>query len=350
MRRLARLPCALVLLLAACGGEDPPPPPKEAPDFVALAADYAPGALLSIWSGSPNDVWVVGGELGKPVVLRFDGMAWRRDDPPIAQQLWWVHGFTGGPVFVVGEGGAIARSNNGAWEVMDSGHPGTTFYGVWAASPSDVWAVGGEFLGATSSVTRQGDVIVHYDGTRWNRVRLPYLDSKPMSAQKNLFKVWGTRADRVFIVGDGGLALHYDGASWAKHETGVTGAPLFTVSGRGENDVWAIGGLGAPALIHWDGSRWSEVALPADAPQVMQGLWTASGQPVVVSGYGGYVACRSDDGQWAVSAEKTRDALHAVWGDGEGLWASGGNIVSFLPDYHGALLSSGREVPALPVP
>jgi hypothetical protein len=321
----------------ACRGEDPKPPPKTAPPWTAVGEAYEPGALLSIWGSGANDVWVAGGELGKPVVLHFDGAAWTRNDPPVAQQLWWIHGFAGGPIFVAGEGGAIARHTGGTWEVLESGHPDTIFFGIWGAAQNDMWAVG------------SGDVVVHYDGTAWTRVRIPYLDMKPASAQKNLFKVWGANAKDVVIVGDSGLALHYDGEIWTRVDTGLTGSPLFTVRGRSATDVWAVGGLGAPALVHWNGTAWAEVELPESAPLVIQGVWTAPGQPVLVSGHEGWAACRNDDGTWAEIEPVTRDALHAIWGDGQGaFWASGGNIVAILDDYRGTLLVAGRTAPRLP--
>lgn len=327
--------------LAACGGDDA----LEPLPLTVLTTSYDPGAIFSVWSSSPNDVWAVGGEQGSPVVLRYDGARWTRNDPPIAQQLWWVSGFVGGPVFVAGEGGALARWTEGSgWDVFDAGFEGTTFYGVWGASPDDVWAVGGPYAGAP--VDRQvGDVILHFDGTAWSRVSVPALEMKPASAQKNLFKVWGASADRVFVVGSGGLVLHYDGTTWTSQPSGFSSEPLFTVIGRSATDVYAVGGLGSAVLAHWDGNTWSPIPVPDQAPPVIQGLWTAPGQPVVVAGYYGFFAIY-DGKEWAVTPPTTDLAFHGVWGDGQGIWAGGGNIVSFSPDYTGALAVSGRTVPA----
>lgn len=332
------------LALAACSEEDPPDPP---PSFVSVARDYEPGALFSVWSSGPDDVWAVGGELGQPLVLHFDGNGWSRNEPPVSQQLWWVHGFPGGPVFVCGDGGALARWDGASWTVLDSGLPGTTLYGIWGAAPDDVWAVGGTFEQAPQGVEKLGDVITHFDGTRWSTVAVDALQMRPASAQKNLFKVWGASARDVFVVGAGGLALHYDGTAWRSVPTPIPGEPLFTVFGRSASDVFAVGGFGAGALLHWDGTAWSKLELPEETPSVLQGVWTAPGQPLWVSGHDGFVARQVADGSWAIAETDTEQALHAVWGDGQGVWAAGGNIVSFSPDYRGALLVSGRTVPAL---
>ncbi|HET6481200.1 MAG TPA: hypothetical protein VFG35_14345, partial [Actinoplanes sp.] len=234
--------CALLALLAlslsACP-KDPDPPAvdamMEAPvplEWNTVADSYAPGALFSGWADGPDDLWLVGGERGKSVVLHFDGTSWESMDPGLNEQLWWVHGFPGGPVYVCGENGAVARWDGTAWEKLDSGAPGTVFYGVWGATPEDVWLVGGPTPTPATGVEREGDVVLHYDGSAFERQQIQVLLDKPASAQKNLFKVWGADADTVFIVGSSGLALHYDGTTWEKHETPAVGQALFTVYGR----------------------------------------------------------------------------------------------------------------------
>jgi hypothetical protein len=48
--------------------------------------------------------------------------------------------------------------------------------------------------------------------------------SSPMSSGTTdyLLAVWGSASDDVFAVGEGGLILHYDGASWSAMASGVT--------------------------------------------------------------------------------------------------------------------------------
>ncbi|NUN15055.1 MAG: hypothetical protein HUU55_15605 [Myxococcales bacterium] len=349
---------SLVFLVVGCDSNDSEPESdthennNEIIDlsWSAVANDYEPGALLSIWSNGGDDVWTVGGEAGKPLVLHYDGTTWEKMDPGVGQQLWWVHGFKNGPVFVVGDGGAIARYVNGTWEIMnDVSLPGTTLYGVWGSAPDDVWAVGGVFKTPVGGAEPEGDVVIHYDGQSWKRVSVPYLESKPASAAKNLFKVWGVSSKDVFIVGDSGLALHYDGSSWRKEDTGVTGVPLFTVSGRSADDVYAIGGFSGPVLVHWDGNVWTELEVPDEAPQIMQGIWTAPNHSVYISGHSGFTARLDKNGTWELGPQFTEYGLHAVWGDGAGgLWAAGGDIATFQTDYTGIVAIAGRTVPPVP--
>ena len=87
---------------------------------------------------------------------------------------------------------------------------------VWAISPSDVYAVGGDHLVAEKA-------LVHYDGQAWSTVTsLPYVQV--------LNGVWASSSNNVFVVGmldpfSGAVVLHYDGASWTKMVTGCGSRP-----------------------------------------------------------------------------------------------------------------------------
>jgi len=339
-RSLAPLALCLSASLAGCDDDGSLPIPEY-----TLAVDrYEPGALLSFWGSAPNDLWAVGGEQGKPLVLHFDGTRFARKEPPINHQLWWVHGFVGGPVFVSGAGGVIARHDpGGSWTVFETGYAGTIFYGIWGAAPNDIYAVGGPDFGVTPS---EGDVILHWDGTTWTRIRVAVLDAKPMSAQKDLFKVWGTSNKDIFIVGASGMILHHDGTAFTQQASGVGNEPLFTVFGRAPNDVYAVGGLGTAVFLRYDGKAWTPVELPAETPPVLQGVWTAPGQPVWVSGYRGFLAAYDGGTKWRVAPPKTALAFHALFGLGTAVYAAGGNIMTVAPDHQGVIAASGATLPA----
>ena len=319
-----------------------------------VAEDYPHGAFFSGWAGA-EDVWLVGGQFETPLVAQYQGDTWTHHDPGTGHQVWWVHGFKQGPIFVVGDGGSIARYEGGVWETMPTNLPGVTLYGVWGASPDDLWAVGGPFSfgesgppvqGPTDEEKRRTDVLLHYDGVSWEMVSLPELPERSSAAQ-SLFKVWGTSADDVYVVGGGRLILHYDGVSWRVQDAGEGSQQLFTVAGRGADDVWAVGGGATPVLLRQQGEGWSEVELPDFTPQIIQGLWTAPGEPVTISGFGGFSASLWE-GEWTVHEPITTDPLHGVVGDSTGaLWAAGGSIVALSKYYTGSLIVRGRSVAPL---
>src|SRR5690349_2655807 len=76
-------------------------------------------SILSIDGTSPTDVWAVGADRGEgPLVLHYDGAAWTERPTHERANLWWVHAFPGGPVFLAGAQSTILRYQDGAFVRM----------------------------------------------------------------------------------------------------------------------------------------------------------------------------------------------------------------------------------------
>src|SRR5215471_8242835 len=80
----------------------------------------------------------------------------------------------------------------------------------------------------------------------------------PLPQGNSLFAVWGSEASDVWMVGEAGTILHWDGSAWTSASSGTTNI-LRGVWGSGESDVWAVGDLGT--IVHWDGSAWTGVSV-----------------------------------------------------------------------------------------
>lgn len=335
---------AMVMAMALAGCPDPAKPDKgvDLSTLASVVESHADGAFFSTWNDGPDDVWIVGGGWERPSALHFDGTAWTTHDTGLEHQLWWVHGFSGGPIFVVGAGGTIGKYDGETWTALDAGAPNTVFYGVWGPTPDDVWAVSGQWHSNPDAEVQSG-IVARYDGAAWTQVTIPALEARAQP-DGDLFKVWGASADAIFIVGAGGLALHYDGSEWRSEDTGVPDT-LFTVAGRSATDVWAIGGLGNTRLIRWNGAAWSQVGVPEYTPGQAPGLWTAPGHPVYIAGMNGYTAKLTDDGAWQEGEIVHFGSYHGIRGDGTRIWAVGGDIQSTTPT-RGDIAVAGGSVPA----
>lgn len=286
-------------MAVACSG----PPAEEArEEFSRVGGEIAAGPLLSAWSD--GDVLIMtGGHPGgtEGVLARYDGEAVSVEAGVADRTLWWIAGPRAGEWYAVGEGGRIVHETDGV-RVREDVPTDATLFGVWA--DEDVaWAVGGT-VGPEGTT---GEIWTRRDGM-WSA----FATNLPGA----VFKVWDG-----WFVGDGHAWRLVDDALVEASPTGR----LVTVRGRADDDVWAVGGLGAPLVTHWDGAAWSEVDAAA-LGQPLSGLWTGAGEDVYVAGNFGTAAILRDD-TWEVPEVPPTDAhLHAVWRHGDAVYWVGGDL------------------------
>src|SRR3569832_2924384 len=65
---------------------------------------------------------------------------------------------------------------------------------------------------------------------------------------QDLWGVWGIHSNDVWVVGDSGTILKWDGSSWTTQASGTTRS-LFAVRGVDTNNVWAVGEDGT--ILKW---------------------------------------------------------------------------------------------------
>jgi hypothetical protein len=312
-----------------------PSPPEPVVDRWEVVHQGLPGALLSVWGTSSTDVWAVGGDTGDgqgPLVIHFDGETWSRVPTGQTQgNLWWVFGFEGGPIYMGGDGGVILRYEAGDFTPMTT--PGTnTVFGIWGASPDDVWAVGG-----ASDAT--GGFAWRLEGDAW--VAEPTLPAN-VELDAALWKLYGRSADDVWLVGSNGVSLHWDGETLSPGNTGV-GTSLFTVHADAERFV-AVGGTASGIIVEYEGGAWSNTTPNPPPPGLSGVVLDDDGSGVAVGSFGAIYE-RSVSGEWAEAELDFNIAhtLHGVWLDERGdAWAVGGQVYS-LPFDEGLLVHRGSS-------
>ncbi|HSR99779.1 MAG TPA: hypothetical protein VLM79_22150 [Kofleriaceae bacterium] len=303
LRRLRLLAPWLALWLAACGE-------SGGSSSWKLLASEQPAALLSVWGTTADNVWVVGGRselAGAPTILHRSGGAWTRvDSNQRGIDLWWVFGFDGGDVYFTGSGGAILRYRNAQFERMVTPRTGTIF-GLWGASPDDLWAVG-------SGDDNRG-IVWHYDGIAWTDAAVP------AGVPGLVLKVHGQRSNDVWISCASGVTLHWDGAQLTRVDTG-TGSSLFSIVTTPDVVIAVGGGPGVGEIFEHTATGWT--AQPQLVPVAWRGVAAGNGVAYAV-GEAGVVAHRVD-GLWSiVQQDVTQLAFHAAWVDASGgLWGVGG--------------------------
>ncbi|CAM5360781.1 hypothetical protein GCM10010261_13460 [Streptomyces pilosus] len=178
------------------------------------------GELLSVAAVSPEEVWAVGRDTaGAARLLRFDGTAWRESRPPSGVLLTQVV-TGGGETWLIGSrdgAQALLRRAGNGWQ--DVPVPDQSVYGLHVLAADDVWAAG---------ATASGAAVSHWDGQDWT---LTVVDGFPRSAVGSVLAVSPTEV-------------------WAGGTAGFVGGP--------------VGRPIPPLLARWDGERWTRVTVPTD--------------------------------------------------------------------------------------
>ncbi len=317
-----------------------PAPGEKVPEWQLLASEL-PSALLSVTGRSANDLYAVGADKGHgPLVLHFDGKAWKELPTGQRGDLWWVHALPNGPMLMSGAGGTVLSYDGRLFERMKTPGLGKqTVYGVWGTGPEDFYAVG-------SAAGRNGFIWHHHEG-RFEAETIP-LDVPRIAGGEipGFFKVFGA-GDDVWVVGAGGAILHRKGSGPFTVVPTATKDTLFTVHGTGDRLV-VVGGAGNGVLL--DGARGAfHDASPAGAG-LLQGVFTttagdwASGERGLV-----YRRLPGDRAGFAVIDHGFRmeatASLHSIFVDGSGgVWSAGGNVLTPALD-GGMLIHYGEHVP-----
>jgi hypothetical protein len=321
----------LLASMAAACSEAPEPEGSER-QWVVVKEELD-SALISIWGTDENDVWAVGGDRGEgPLILHWDGQSFETIDSGATGDLWWVHGFAEGPVFMGGAGGSILRYEDGAFTPTATPSSDVTVFGLWGSSPEDMWAVGGADGGA------DGAFAWRLEGDSWvEAAEFP----EELAAGSSLWKVWGSAADDVWMVGTAGVTVHWDGASFEAGSVGG-GESLFTVH-YGGGRFAAVGGSAAGLVFENDGGGWQRK--DDDPLYALVGVQLVDARHgYAVGRFGAFVEER--EGEWLeAEGPATIRTLHSIWADPQGgLWTVGGEL-DVRPMVAGVLAYRGTQVP-----
>jgi hypothetical protein len=173
--------------------------------------------------------------------------------------VWDPTAFDYPHLFVVGDGGEIARYEGGAWNIDNA--TSADLQDVSGSSYDDVFAVG------------SGGTILHYGSH--SPGGSPDWKSVPNPSQQNLHAVWALGAGHAIAVGDDSTVLDVtpDGAQSLPTPASV-GMSFTGVWASGPEDVFVTGGI---ALEHWDGTSWLTLM---QLESTLQSIWGSSSRDV----------------------------------------------------------------------
>jgi len=218
-----------------------------------------------------NDIWAVGevgsGATSQTLAEHFNGTSWSVIATPAVKGGVFngVDGVAGNDVWAVGNQAAgssfttlIEHWDGKSWSVVSGPKlgRGASLAAITAVSSNDVWAAG--------SVNNFSAILIeHWDGTSWSVVSSPTFTG--------LGPIHGTSADTsndVWAEGHGGTGvLRWDGQTWSQVLAATTTFNGNAVAVLSPTNVWVAGSRSgehpdaAAAIIHWDGTSWSAVAI-----------------------------------------------------------------------------------------
>lgn len=158
------------------------------------------------------------------------------------------------------------------------------------------------------------------------------------TSKLDLFSIWGSSTSDVWVVGDLGEMLHYDGTAWtlvtdrgvadSSAGTGTGGGAAGPIWGSEEDDVWACNGS---YLVHWDGAHWS-TGIGSNAQMDPNGpawvgsctaMWGSAWDDIWLAAPGLW---HYDGATWQLGKYADGTAI-AVQTNAEGLWGSSASDV-----------------------
>ncbi len=295
-----------VLRLGTSASTEQPPLPPPTPMPQATAA--VPGHWGCLDDGSPDpchhdlnavslasrsEGWAVGED---GVILRWDGVAWRRTQSPSYPLDLLDVAALGADDAWTGGAGHLFRWDGNRWDALDvAARWYEQYLSADVVSDNEVWfATGGESLrwdGQAWTRMKGGGVqridmisptngwssgawmgfpslpdltapfpdptfaaLKRWDGCRWREVRScsGYGDQCNAWALGMASATAGWAANRHEL-------LHWDGAGW-QEEPNSTGMPLHEIEPVSEREAWAVGYGGT--ILHWERDSWRRTDSP----------------------------------------------------------------------------------------
>ena len=173
--------------------------------------------------------------------------------------------------------------------------------GIYVADANNVWVVG------------DSGTILYYNGSTWT--------AQTSGTSSNLNAVWGSSANSVWAVGASGTILFWDGTTWAAQNSGIS-TSISAVWGASSTTVWAGGSGGTILTTTNGGTTWSTQATVAS---VVLSIWGTATNSVWAVGTSGGIFFYNG-ATWATQISGTTVNLAAVWGTAaNSIWAVGVN-------------------------
>jgi len=240
--------------------------------------------FVDVWGASLDDLYA----MGNYEIRHWDGSSWTTIISGVALGDLWGSGPD--DLYVVGTNGLAKRWDGSQWHDI---HAPTSaeLYACWGVGPDDFYAAGTD---AT---------VIHWDGSVWSHV------DKPTGWHPYYVGlVWAASADDMVLAADR-ETYHKHNGTWTK--VAVSHAPT-QVRGSSANDIYLVGQGGF--IMHWDGTTWAEIDSGTDAH--LTAVWPDPAGFAYITGQGSILLRVENGAAVIVSESATAEKLTHVWSTG----------------------------------
>jgi hypothetical protein len=210
--------------------------------------NFFEGEIYSIFGFSENDIWVAGSYIVDPnyypLFGHWDGKKWEKTIIWTKGQIVALWGTSSKDLFAVGGSGIAYHFDGSSWTAMTS-NSNKFLHDMWGVSHEMIYAAG-------EDVTTGGGSLLFFDGISWSVLydRLSTIQEEPRGKTT---AVWMTDSENVYIASSSGI---YKGSrlSWQKLNALTENIYVETIRGSSWRNVFIAGDFGL--LVHWDGYSW----------------------------------------------------------------------------------------------
>jgi hypothetical protein len=181
---------------------------------------------------------------------------------------------------------------------MHSNSSSSHFEGIWGSAPDNIYVVG------------DNGQILHYDGVEWKRMSTAWS-----GGGSDFYSIWGSSENDIYIKSYTKI-YHYNGKDWPPVVScTINGGSLINggfIWGSSANDIFALGAAGT--ILHYDGNQWS--SMESGTTKNLKAIWGTSKTNVYAVGEGGTII-HFNGNKWMTMNSGNYQYLFDIWGSSE---------------------------------
>ncbi len=181
----------------------------------------------------------------------------------------------------------------GTWRIVNSPNPspgGNGLQAVASLSPTNVWTIGFQVIGASKGSVVAQTLVEHYNGSSWSVIPSPNVgtgnNTLKAIAAVSANNIWAVGSDDASNGGQQTLILHYNGSKWNVFPSTNTGV-LSSIAVVSANNIYAVGAGSSGTLIEqYNGTTWKIVHSPNRNPfDVLNAVAVVSASNIYAVGF-----------------------------------------------------------------